>query len=249
MNIGKFLKDETMRDQQLQKPLRRGDKQGQVKLVQEWLSLHGEHVAIDGDFGPATEAAVKDFQAKSKVEVTGVVDADTFGRLVAPMTAALATIPANGRSLGELVVAYARQHLAQHPREVGGQNRGPWVRLYMDGNEGQQWAWCAGFACFCLQQACDAPGALPIPPSFSCDSLAASAKAKGKFVSRDKAGPGSFFLVRNTPTDWIHTGIVVSTSDETFKTIEGNTNDDGSREGYEVCARTRGYNKMDFIDI
>jgi hypothetical protein len=54
-------------------------------------------------------------------------------------------------------------------------------------------------------------------------------------------------LVRNTPSDWTHTGIVVSTSAETFKTIEGNTNDDGSREGYEVCARTRGYSNMDFI--
>jgi hypothetical protein len=90
---------------------------------------------------------------------------------------------------------------------------------------------------------------LPIAPSFSCDSLAASAKDKGKFVGRDKAGLGSFFLVRNTPSDWTHTGIVVSASAETFKTIEGNTNDDGNREGYEVCARTRGYSSMDFIKI
>jgi hypothetical protein len=212
--------------------------------------LHGEHVVIDGDFGPATEAAVKDFQAKTGVGVTGIVDASTFAQLVRPMTAALAAIPARGRSLGELVVAYAQQHLAQHPLEVGGQNRGPWVRLYMEGNEGQQWAWCAGFAGFCLKRACETLGeALPITPSFSCDSLAASAKAKGKFVGRDKAGPGSFFLVRNTPTDWTHTGIVVSASGETFKSIEGNTNDDGSREGYEVCARTRGYSNMDFIKI
>jgi hypothetical protein len=79
--------------------------------------------------------------------------------------------------------------------------------------------------------------------------LATSAKANDRFVSRDKAGPGSFFLVRNAPTDWTHTGIVVNASDETFKTIEGNTNDDGSREGYEVCARTRGYSNMDFIKI
>jgi peptidoglycan hydrolase-like protein with peptidoglycan-binding domain len=76
--------------------LRRGDTQGQVKLIQEWLSLHRHHVAIDGDFGPATEAAVKDFQAQSGVESTGVVDAATFGRLVAPMTAALTPNPRSG---------------------------------------------------------------------------------------------------------------------------------------------------------
>lgn len=239
-----------MSDQELQKPLRKGDQDGQVKLVQEWLSLHGEQVAVDGDFGPATEAALKDFQARAGVPLTGVVDEATFGRLVAPMKAALATIPVNGRSLGEMVVAYARQHLAQHPLEVGGQNRGPWVRLYMKGNEGQQWAWCAGFACFCLQQACAALGqGLPIAASFSCDALANSAKAKGRFVGRDKAAAGSFFLMRNTPTDWVHVGIVISTGEQIFKTIEGNTNDDGSREGFEVCARTRGYNKMDFVRI
>ncbi len=239
-----------MSDQELQKPLRKGNQDGQVKLVQEWLCLHGEQVAVDGDFGPATEAALKEFQARAGVPLTGVVDEATFGRLVAPMRAALAIIPVNGRSLGEMVVAYARQHLAQHPLEVGGQNRGPWVRLYMKGNEGQQWAWCAGFACFCLQQACAALGqSLPITASFSCDALANSAKAKGRFVGRDKAAPGSFFLMRNTPSDWVHVGIVVSTGEQIFKTIEGNTNDDGSREGFEVCARTRGYNKMDFVRI
>ena len=71
-------------DLQLLKPLRRGDKQGQVKLVQEWLCLNGDHVSVDGDFGPATESAVKDFQKKIGGYVaTGVVDNATFERLVA----------------------------------------------------------------------------------------------------------------------------------------------------------------------
>ena len=239
-----------MSDLKLDKPLQRGSKDGQVKLVQEWLSLHGENVGIDGDFGPATQSAVKDFQNKAALAATGIVDMHTFERLVAPMLAALQPIPANGQSLGALVVAYAQQHLTQHPREVGGQNSGPWVRLYMDGHEGTPWAWCAGFACFCLKKAGDTLGTqIPIKASFSCDELAASAKQHGLFVDHIKAGPGSFFLVRKSPTDWTHTGIIVSTAGETFRTIEGNTNDDGSREGYEVCARTRAYGKTDFILI
>jgi hypothetical protein len=32
-----------------------------------------------------------------------------------------------------------------------------------------------------------------------------------------------------------------------FDTIEGNTNDDGNREGFEVCARSRGFAKKDVI--
>ncbi|ESS68920.1 hypothetical protein MGMO_141c00030 [Methyloglobulus morosus KoM1] len=240
-----------MSDLILTKPLKRGDKKGQVRLIQEWLSLRDEQVAIDGDFGPATEAAVKSFQNGQGLTANGIVDNATFAHLISPMTDVLKPITSTGgETLGELVVAYAKQHLAQHPREVGGQNRGPWVRLYMEGNEGQQWAWCAGFTCFCLKQACELKGVpLPINPSFSCDSLASSAKVNNRFVTKDKAGPGSFFLVRNTATDWTHTGIVIESYAEIFRSIEGNTNDEGSREGYEVCARTRGYKKMDFVKI
>ena len=42
-------------------------------------------------------------------------------------------------------------------------------------------------------------------------------------------------------------GIVVDAAADTFKTIEGNTNDDGSHEGYEVCARVRGYAGIDVV--
>jgi hypothetical protein len=59
--------------------------------------------------------------------------------------------------------------------------------------------------------------------------------------------PGSIFLARATPSDWTHTGIVVESASESFETIEGNTNDDGCREGYEVCQRTRGYGSKDFV--
>ena len=60
---------------------------------------------------------------------------------------------------------------------------------------------------------------------------------------------GAIFLSRRTKTDWIHTGLFSSFSDETFKTIEGNTNDEGSREAFEVCARTQEHKKKDLIRI
>lgn len=245
-----------MDELKLDRVMRRGDSGPSVRRVQEWLSLHGLHVKIDGEFGPATQAAVTQFQSSQGLSSGGDVSAETFERLVAPMRAALVKIPPAGKSLGELTIAYADQHRAQHPREIGGQNRGPWVRLYMDGHEGEQWAWCAGFACFCLRQACETLGVqLPIVPSFSCDSLAASATERGCFLRETSASrrsdvrSGALFLNRRTPSDWTHTGLVVAAERETFRTIEGNTNDDGSREGYEVCARTRGYTNVDFILI
>lgn len=240
-----------MTDLTLSHDLKINDHQGQVKLIQEWLCLHGRVVGTDGDFGSATEKAVKAFQADSGLASTGIVDSNTFAKLVAPMQAALQPLAPTGGSLGDMVVAYAQQHLRQHPREVGGQNRGTWVRLYMNGNEGEQWAWCAGFVCFCLKQACDTLNlTTPITPSFSCDALATSAKSHHILVDHSHIKPGSLFLVKKSASDWIHTGIVISVDTHTCETIEGNTNDDGSREGYEVCARTRAFSdKLDFILI
>ena len=100
-----------------------------VKRVQEWLTLQDFGVKPDGDFGAATETALKRFPKKKGLKATGIVDAATFEQLVAPMRAAVAPIKPGGRRLGQLVVAYARQHLKSRPREVGPDNSGPWVRL------------------------------------------------------------------------------------------------------------------------
>lgn len=41
-----------------------------------------------------------------------------------------------------------------------------------------------------------------------------------------------------------HTGFVEGVDGDSIHTIEGNTNDTGSREGYEVCRRTRKISAM-----
>lgn len=238
----------------LDKNYKRGSKGKKVKLIQEWLSLNGFGVIVDGDFGAACQFAVREFQKKNKLEVDGVVGKNTFAVLIKPVKFVLEEQRPKSL-LGNTLVAYAKRHLKQLPREIGGQNRGPWVRLYMKGNDGPEWAWCAGFACFILKQACTSHQLpLPVTASFSCDSLAASAKSRGLFLAernldRSIIKPGMFFLNRRTSTDWTHVGIVIEASDEVFMTIEGNTNDEGSREGYEVCQRIRGYAKKDFIMI
>ena len=223
----------------------RGANGAQARRVQEWLDLQGFGLSIDGDFGRITEDAVRRFQRAHRLPATGRVDQRTFDRLVAPLRRALRNPARAIRTLPAAVLACAKAHLAQHPREVGGPNRGPWVRLYMNGMEGQPW--CAGFVSFVLGQAAGAvKKPMPIAGSVSCDALAAQGKEKNRFVS-EKPRPGSIFLVRRTPTDWTHTGFVVEARKDSFFTIEGNTNDDGEREGYEVCTLSRGYNSKDFV--
>jgi hypothetical protein len=246
-----------MEELSISQPYEKGARGAIVKKIQEWLCLNAISVAIDGQFGPATRAAVSKFQKRRRLPVTGVVDPNTYGQLVIPMATALQTIQADGLTLGQLVVAYARRHLAVHPREVGGQNRGPWVRLYLDGHEGAEWPWCAGFDTFMLKQASQSlEMTLALRLSFSCDGLAAYAREAGMFVDEPAAkkdpsriSPGSLFLKRRTSTDWVHTGIVESMAEDYMQTIEGNTNDEGSREGYEVCSRIRGLKGMDFIVV
>ena len=63
----------------------RGDQGMGVKRIQEWLCLNNLNVTIDGDFGPATEEAVKQFQTRNQLEPTGVVDEECFTLLVERM--------------------------------------------------------------------------------------------------------------------------------------------------------------------
>jgi len=58
-----------------------------VKMLQEDLDLLGYNLAVDGIFGPLTEAAVKDFQAKQGIAVDGIVGPITWGKMEAAIDA------------------------------------------------------------------------------------------------------------------------------------------------------------------
>lgn len=243
-----------MDDLEIKRTIARGARGKRVKLVQEWLCLHGIDIVIDGIFGPATEKAVREFQQKNGKTADGKVGKDTFALLVKPMRDALAEISSAGKTLAQMVCAYAEQHLAQQPREIGGDNRGPWVRLYMNGGEGKSYLWCAGFVSFILKQACKSSN-MPtlIDTSECCDDLAKSAQdnllfQKGSDIAnKAQIKPGSVFLNYKTEGDWNHTGIVIHAEAEVFHSIEGNTNYGGSRNGYAALRRIRNYDNKDFI--
>ena len=239
-------------------PVNEGSTGKKVRYVQELLCVNGFNVVIDGKFGPATAHAVRRFQEKRGLKVDGIVFAKTYNELLKPFKNVIKEIPVNKRSVGEMVAAYAEQHLKEHPIEIGGQNKGPWVRLYMNGNEGPEWPWCAGFVSFILKQAFYSLGkSLPFKTSYSCDLLAVYAMGKDRFLrgfkveNRRQVKPGVIFLSRRNPTDWVHTGIVtgVELAKGIFYTIEGNTNDGGSREGREVCRRIRSLENKDFVTL
>lgn len=234
-----------------------------VRKVQEWLNLWKRYnsewnisVAIDGDFGPHTLAVVKEFQRFRKLEVDGIIGNKSWRELTKPMRLAFSRISDN-LSLQELIVAYAKQHLVSQPREFK-QNEGTWVRAYMDGHEGKSWPWCMGFVQTIIDQATFTIGQslkTYMPKSYSCDVVAEHG-LKQKLLIRNadlridatQVKPGDIFLNVKTAHDWTHTGIITGVSGDWMETIEGNTNDEGSREGYEVCKRRRNFRTKN-IDV
>lgn len=129
-----------------------------------------------------------------------------------------------------LVIAASEVGAAEVPP---GSNWGPRVQEYL-GSVGIAFpaAWCAAFVVWCHQQA----GITTIPKTGGVLDL--WNKAAANRVTQPQPQPGDVFIM-DFGGGKGHTGIVEAVSGDTIDTIEGNTNDDGSREGYEVARRSR----------
>ena len=62
--------------------VRRGDDIFPVRTLQQLLRARSHPVAVDGDFGPNTESAVKAFQGSKGLVVDGIVGPATWPKLV-----------------------------------------------------------------------------------------------------------------------------------------------------------------------
>jgi hypothetical protein len=249
---------------ELEKPLnyvKKGQQSPDVKRVQEWINLWRFYdsgwnfqIRIDSDFGDATEYAVRQFQIFKGLREDGVVGAHTWTELVKPMRLAFNPISFySNDDIRERVVAYAQQQLWSKPTELGN-NEGPWVRAYLDGNEGKEWRWCAGFVETVLDRAYSSLGDsfkkhFPDPSYYSCDMILNYAGENNRLVKNaqlmDKTYvplPGDMFLIMNPANldDATHIGFVISCADTVLTTIEGNISDNiGPKNSGEVCQKTR----------
>jgi GH25 family lysozyme M1 (1,4-beta-N-acetylmuramidase) len=108
---------------------------------------------------------------------------------------------------------------------------------YADEVPGLEWAdfqpWCATFVSWVAMKA---KAADLYPRTASCDQAGLWFKGRKRWSTYPAIGAQVFF---GSPRDLCHTGIVVGYDEDDIVTIEGNTNDTGSREGGSVLRKQR----------
>jgi hypothetical protein len=137
--------------------------------------------------------------------------------------------------LGNEALQVARGQLGQS-EDPKGSNSGPMVDEYLRSvGLDPGFAWCAAFVYWCFEQATTNAGMQnPVPRTAGVLDL--WKKSTNRF---DSPRPGDIFIMDYGQGKG-HTGIVERVLlDGLIETIEGNTNDEGSREGYEVARRKR----------
>lgn len=140
---------------------------------------------------------------------------------------------------------YARTQIGIS-EEPKGSNWGSRVAEYLRAaGYGSPQPWCAAFVYWCFQQAASELGVKnPVPKTGYCPTLYAGLQ------QRQRPAAGDLFFVHSKSLGRLsHVGFVEAVGESIVQTIEGNTNDEGDREGYEVCRRKREKAKLSFAGI
>lgn len=143
-------------------------------------------------------------------------------------------------TLAAIALATALKHngIEEMPR---GSNSGPDVDVYLRSvGLGPGYPWCMAFVYYCVNKAAKQLGITN--PLLKTGSVLTqwNETTLRKLTNRDTGvlKPGDIFIMDFGGGNG-HTGFVISVNGSVVNTIEGNTNADGSREGYEVAKRER----------
>lgn len=235
-----------------------------VEAVQKQLNkIHCGPIEVDGDFGTQTFNAVKLFQSRNTdihgipLVVDGVVGSITWEVLFLNGSVPVVEEATNALFKEVLKIANSQLHVRENPRNS---NRGREVDAYLkaaglDAHRGD-YAWCMAFVYWVFEEACKNLGRSN-PMLKTAGVLHQWNKTEyRKFKTKDVVDnpslikPG-FVFIRNYGKGMGHTGIVTSVSGGYIHTIEGNSNNNGSREGIGVFELTRKIKSIEngFIDF
>ena len=226
--------------------LKKGDASAEVKELQTLLIQKGylTDEEINGIFDNETYRAVRTFQSQNldqqgyPLVVDGKVGALTWWSLhnpkpiIRPPSAVDYTqMPPEdlgGSQQGRAALAVAIGELKDGAGEVGGNNRGPFVKKYLHGLVSEGEPWCAGFVSYCFSQN---PAGMPFHYTVGARDILHEF-SKGGWTHK----PGEGYLPQ--PGDIVvwwrdqlvsgkgHIGLVHQLSNGFLYTIEGNKSPD-----------------------
>jgi CHAP domain-containing protein/putative peptidoglycan binding protein len=224
-----------------------------VTLVQRRLLERGcGPLEVTGDFDNKTRSAVRLFQGRfpdstgAALVVDGKVGPLTWETLFGDATVATVAAAPDALLASVLKTAAAEVGTMEEPP---GSNRGPRVDQYLkavglDPAAGS-FSWCAAFVYWCFGES--APGVGRTNPVVRTagvmDHWRRAEQAGARRLAADDATadpsrihPGMIFVL-DTGGGFGHTGLVEAIDGGRLITVEGNTNDGGSREGVGVFRR------------
>lgn len=218
-----------------------------VKAIADALASKGYAVTSpSGVYDEAFKSVVMLFQAQNvdesgrSLHVDGKIGSLTWGSLFGAQPVAVPPAGAAGAALG---VAVSQIGVMEQPL---GSNAGPMVDKYLKSvNTPSGNFWCMAFVHWCFEQASN--GTTIFPRTAGClDAWNSAKKIAGiKIVTRAQAianptlvRPGAVFI-HDYGSGHGHTGFVRQSIGGALRTIEGNSNNNGSRNGLGVFELNR----------
>ncbi len=228
------------------------DKQNVIAIQKRLNQVGCGPVDPNGVFGAEVLAAVELFQMRSvdfqgrPLAVDGEVGSMTWGALFG--LGQPATVSAASSPLLAAVVAAARAEIGVR-EEPPGSNRGPKVDQYLRSvgldPADDSFPWCAAFVYWCFAQSAKSLG-VENPATKTAGAVDIWVKAPARRIqriAREEAKnspalvqPGMVFVI-STGSGHGHCGFIETVQGTVLTTIEGNTNEGGSREGIGVFER------------
>lgn len=241
--------------------LQLGKKHWFVKLLRRVLSEHGygdlrwkdPEVAVSDYFDGTLLAPVKAFQTALGLTADGIVGGKTWAALAGGLHEI--PHPAPGGQYDEVAVRNTAADYNEFLVALGvkehGSNTGEVVdavNRHTLGHSGEPW--CATVQDFCADTSAKVHQTkVPLDIGASASDLHRRAEKAGRLIPLEQVKRGHLFIVPGGGTGWRHVGMVLQhLPNGRIRTCEGNTNDDGSADGYEMCIRTRKAAGLAFVD-
>jgi hypothetical protein len=223
--------------------IKKGSRGSAVTELQNILRELDYNIPVTGIFDTATYKAVRSFQSRHldkhniPLEVDGEVGEITWWALQNPRSKVqggaidYGAIPASsfgGSTMGRTALQFAIEELNAGAGEVGGNNKGPWVKKYLQPvglSEGN--SWCAAFISWCFLQATGGDKKnMPFKYSAGARNIYNQLKQKGFIYDASTAQPLPGDIVTwwrvSMSSGFGHIAIVHHYNDGFLYTLEGN---------------------------